>query len=171
MLCVWSRQSRHIVRHIFSLTVSWHKNHNRSAHQIVRAICFCGCISGQCGICILRVVGALAPSALRLNNSSCCPDNLSFKTTTSMTARSLFRIAEYYYQIIIYLNFLQWSCNNNDLIGGQPVWDESENCFVSLFYKLSSFCLVQTNIVYCWKKSTTIDLLNLEVAEIVSWQI
>lgn len=34
--------------------------------------------------------------------------------------------------------------------------DESKNRFVSL-NEMLSFCLVQTNIVYCWMKTTTSD--------------
>lgn len=75
--------------------VSRHGNQNSSTYQILHEICFgSSTYSASVWLPLMGLMVVVVPSTLRLSGNTCCPDNLSFQTITSMTALRLCRIAK-----------------------------------------------------------------------------
>lgn len=82
----------------FLSTVSGHENKNSSTHQILYDVCFGSSASSvSVWLALMGLMVVVVPSTLTLGNNTCCPDNLSFKTITFMTALRLCRITKMKY--------------------------------------------------------------------------
>lgn len=86
----------------------------------------------------VSVVAPLWPVVIGSSASFCSEPEQQLLLPRQPLLKAITSMAAHYYHSIIHLNFLQWSCNDNYLFAGQPVWDQLKNCF------MSSLCLVQT---------------------------